>query len=73
MAETTMGDNVSVKGKTLGRSRTLTTAEYEKKLPNSTFRSTTDRFNLNYSSNAPNVRILNKKNAKTATRMVMRD
>jgi hypothetical protein len=61
-ADTSVGDTVSVKGKTLGRSRTLTTAEYEKKLPNSSFRSTTDRFNLNYSSNAPNVRILGKKN-----------
>lgn len=73
-AETSVGDTMSVKGgKTLGRSRTLTTAEYEKRLPNSTFRSTTDRFNLNYSSNAPNVQILAKKNSKGATRVIMRD
>ena len=49
-AQTAMSDTISVKGRTLGRSRTLTTAEYEKRLPNSTFRSTTDRFNLCYSS-----------------------
>lgn len=72
-AETSVGDTASLKGKTLGRSRTLTTAEYEKRLPNSTFRSTTDRFNLNYSSNAPNVRVLGKKNTRATTRVVMRD
>jgi hypothetical protein len=72
-AETSVGDTASVKGKTLGRCRTLTTAEYEKRLPNSSFRSTTDRFNLNYSSNAPNVRVLGKKNTRATTRVVMRD
>lgn len=56
--QTAMSDNMSIKGRTLGRSKTLSTAEYEKRMPNSTFRSTTDRFNLVYSSQAPNVRIL---------------
>lgn len=71
-ADSNFSDTASVKGKTLGRSRTLTTAEYEKRLPNSTFRSTVDRFNLCYSSQAPNVRILKQK-GKGATRMIMRD
>ena len=64
---------MSVKGKPLGRSKTLTTAEYEKRMPNSTFRSTTDRFNLVYSSHAPNVRILKQKNHKGKQTMIMRD
>ena len=70
---TAMSDNMSAKGRTLGRSKTLSTAEYEKRMPNSTFRSTTDRFNLVYSSQAPNVRILKQKNSKGVTKMVMRD
>ena len=72
-AATAMSDNMSIKGKTLGRSKTLSTAEYEKRMPNSTFRSTTDRFNLVYSSQAPNVRILKQKNSKGTTKLVMRD
>lgn len=68
-----MTENMSIKGRTLGRSKTLSTTEYEKRMPNSTFRSTTDRFNLVYSSQAPNVRILKQKNSKGTTKLVMRD
>ena len=58
-AQTIMSlDSMSVKGRNLARSKTLTTNEYEKRMPNSTFRSTTDRFSLQYSKASPNVRIL---------------
>jgi hypothetical protein len=57
-ANTNASDNMSVKGRTLSRARTLSTAEAEKRMPNMTFRSNIDRFSLVYSSAAPNVRIL---------------
>ena len=69
-AQTAFSETMSVKGKPLGRSRTLTTAEYEKRLPNSTFRSTTDRFSLCYASQAPNIRILKKANAQKNPKML---
>ena len=64
---------MSVKGRNLARSKTLSTAEYEKRMPNSTFRSTVDRFDLKYSKHAPNVRILKQKNSKAPTKLIMRD
>jgi len=70
-AETNASENMSVKGRTLSRARTLSTAEAEKRMPNMTFRSNVDRFSLVYSSAAPNVRILKCK--KRGTTMIMRD
>lgn len=67
-ATTNMSDNMSVKGRTLSRARTLSTAEAEKRMPNMTFRSNVDRFALVYSSAAPNVQLLKSKNNK---KMVM--
>ena len=56
--DTNVSDNMSIKGRTLSRARTLSTAEAEKRMPNMTFRSNVDRFELCYSAAAPNVRIL---------------
>merc|ERR1740139_191737 len=64
-SQTAYSDNISIKGKSLGRSKTLSTTEYEKRMPNSTFRSTVDRFSLVYSTAAPNVRLLKQKKAQT--------
>ena len=70
-ANTNVSDNMSVKGRTLSRARTLSTAEAEKRMPNMTFKSNIDRFALVYSSAAPNVRILKSK--KKGTTMIMRE
>ena len=49
-AETAVSETMSIKGKPMNRSHTLTTEQYEKRMPNSTFRSTVDRFDLVYTS-----------------------
>jgi len=58
--------DLSIKGKSVTNSqgRLETTLALEKKMPNSIFRSTIDRFGINYSAKSPGIRILTQKGGK---------
>lgn len=54
----TMDLSIKGKGVTNSAGRLETTLALEKKMPNSIFRSTVNRFDVNYSARAPGIRIL---------------
>ena len=50
--------DLSIKGKSASQANVETTLALEQKMPNSIFKSTTDRFAVSYSAKNPGIRIL---------------
>ena len=58
--------DLSIKGKSASQANVETTLALEQKMPNSIFKSTTDRFAVSYSAKNPGIRILQSKGGRRA-------